>query len=346
MLIAAVRSTLEEARVGVTINHHKWAPHRTVHPTDNLPMYTLLLSESIMKRIISLVVLALFAVPALAAELEIVDTPGKYCDIKRDGKPLVRYMYEYDDTNETTKHATYKVYYHVMDPTGKIAITKGPGGQYTHHRGMFIGFAKLKSQGKTSDLWHMKDGALQKHVKFLKQEATDDKAVLSSLIAWTTNDGTIVEETRTLTVHRDDKAHMVADFVSELKAVGSDAEFNGDPEHAGMQFRPSNKVSGNKSAKYVFHTEDAKPTQDLDLPWAALTYELGDATYSVQHMNHPDNPKKTRYSAYRDYGRFGAFAVFTVKENETGTLRYRIRITEGDTPSREALAAQYKNFAK
>ena len=139
---------------------------------------------------------------------------------------------------------------------------------------------------------------------------------------------------------------MVADFVSELKAIGSDAEFNGDPEHAGMQYRPSNQVASNKSAKYIFHTEETKPAQDLDLPWANLTYKLGESTYSVQHMNHPSNPKKTRYSAYRDYGRFGAFPVFTVKENETGTLRYRIRVTEGDAPSREALAAEYEKFAK
>lgn len=295
------------------------------------------------KHLLACTALIVCALPIHAAEFAINDSEGSHADILRHGKPLVRYMYARDESTDATRHNTYKVYHHVLDPSGKEPITKGPGGKFTHHRGLFIGFSKLTSNGKTSDLWHMKN-ALQLHVKFVKQQATDDGAVLSSLIHWTVSGSTIVEETRTLTVHDDDEAHLLVDFVSELKALGSDAQFSGDPEHAGMQYRPHNGVAENKSAKYLFPKENTNVQKEVDLPWAALTYQLSDATYSVQHMNHPENPTGTRYSAYRDYGRFGAFPTFEVGQDETRTLKYRIRVTLGEAPSRESLEAQYKKF--
>jgi hypothetical protein len=295
------------------------------------------------RHLLAYAVLVGCTLPLQAAEFEIKDTDGKHADIVRDGKTLVRYMYARDEATDKTKHNTYKVYYHVFDPSGEETITKGPGGKYTHHRGLFIGFSKLTSNGATTDLWHMKN-TLQRHVKFVRKEIVGDTAILSSAIHWTIPGATIVEEIRTLTVHHDDEAHLVVDFVSELKAIGSDAKFGGDPEHAGMQYRPHNGVAENKSAKYVFPQEDTNVKEEVDLPWVGLTYQLGDATYSVQHMNHPENPTGTRYSAYRDYGRFGAFPVFEVREKETRALRYRIRVTLGELPSRKVLHAEYKKF--
>ncbi len=113
-----------------------------------------------------------------------------------------------------------------------------------------------------------------------------------------------------------------------------------------MQYRPHNGVAENKSAKYLFHADDVNPSKDLDLPWAAETYTLRDKQWSVQHMNHPANPKGTRYSAYRDYGRFGAYPTTVIPDGETLTLRYRIRVTPGELPSREDLAAQFDKFVE
>lgn len=282
-------------------------------------------------------------VEARGAEFAFRDAAGSYMDITRDGKTLVRYMYGRDESSEEAKHNTYKVYHHVFDPAGEAPITKGPGGKYTHHRGLFIGFSKLTSHGKTSDLWHMRN-TLQRHVKVVRQEVTEDGAVMATEIHWEIPDATIVQEIRTIQIRQDEGAHLLIDFSSQLTALGSDAKFAGDPEHAGMQYRPHNGVAENKSAKYTFPSPKTDVKKEVDLPWAALTYQLGDATYSVQHMNHPDNPSGTKYSAYRDYGRFGAFPVFEVAEEESRTLRYRIRVTEGPSPSREELAAQYQKF--
>ncbi len=269
---------------------------------------------------------------------------GKHLDFIVNGKPLVRYMFAFEDSNAESLHKTYKPYHHVFDTAGKEFITKGPGGRYTHHRGIFIGFAKLGHGGKRYDHWHMKNVNMV-HQSFATKEADDDQATATSIIHWNDPKGNpILEEERTLTVHVTDDAHLLADWHSTLKAVNGEVELKGDPEHAGMQYRPSNEVAENKSAKYTFHADGISPQKDRDLPWVAMTYKLGDKFYNVQHMRHPDNPSNSVYSAYRDYGRFGNYFVHTIPDGESLKLRYRIRIAKGTAPSRETLAAQYEAF--
>jgi len=296
-----------------------------------------------MLRTILFIAVLFSAAAAVGAE----QTAGQF-DIKHNGKPLVRYMHAYDTTDATTVHNTYKVYHHVLDPAGKQTITKGAGGKYTHHRGIFIGFARMGYNGKTYDLWHMKGNSRQIHQKFLAKESNDKQSSMTTLIHWDVDTGkTAIEEQRTITVHHTgDNAHLLADWSSELKATGGDVLLKGDPEHAGVQYRPHNDVAGNKSAQYTFHKDGVDPKKDKDLPWVALTYELNGSKYTVQHMRHPSNPSDSVYSAYRDYGRFGNYFVKQIKDGDTLKLQYRFRITTGDAPSREALQAEYDKYVK
>ena len=293
-------------------------------------------------------VLSIAVLSAMAAEPGWVDAEGDHLDVLHNGKPLVRYMYAYDTSTPERRHETYKVYYHVLDPAGTAEITKGPGGKYTHHRGIYLGWSRLGFNGKRYDMWHMKAPATQRHKEFVLREQRENCTVIASKVLWMIDDETAtVEETRTLTLHHDDKdAHALIDVKCELAAPNGDIDLKGDPEHAGFQYRPHNDVVGNKSAKYVFHKDGVNPRKDRDLPWVAETYKLRDATYTVQHMSHPDNPGDAVYSAYRDYGRFGEFFQTTIPKGETLTLNYRIRITLGDAPSREALAEQFEKYAK
>lgn len=274
------------------------------------------------------------------------DTKGKYLDVMQEGKPLVRYMYEFDRSTPEKARETYKVYHHVMDSEGTGTITKGAGHKFPHHRAIYIGWNKLSHNGQGSDLWHMGGAAVQKHNKILAQEADKAKSVLSTQIDWFMKDGETqcIEEIRTVTVYHTDDAHLLMDFESKLKAIEGDVKLAGDPEHAGFQYRPHQDVVENKSAKYLFNKAGIDPKKDKDLPWVAETYDLRGRKYTVQHMNHPDNPTGTIYSAYRDYGRFGCFLETEIKQGETLTLRYRIRITLGETPSVDEMNTQYSQF--
>ena len=273
------------------------------------------------------------------------DTPGKHFDVLLNSKPVTRYMCERDTSTDATKHNTYKVYNHVFDETGEKFLTKGPGGKFTHHRGIFIGFSRTSANRKKYDTWHMK-GNSQIHQKIASKTAGPVLARYTALINWNEGeDKPIISEQREITVYNQgDSAILLLDFHTKLTAVSGDVVLDGDPEHAGCQYRPHDDVAKNKSAKYMFHEEGIKPQKIKDLPWVALTYKLNDKQYHVQHLSHPSIPIGNRYSAYRDYGRFGAYFKKPIAKGETLELRYRFYVAKGDMPDRKEMAQRYTAF--
>jgi hypothetical protein len=290
----------------------------------------------------ALLLIGLTALPADADEgFAFNDRQGESLDIVLDGRVVARYMYAYDTDRLSD---TYKPYLHVMDAEGNQPITKGPGGQFPHHRGIFIGYPHLTVGGRRYDLWHMSGGP-QVHQEFVDQQASQDQASFTSLVHWNAKDGsTLLKERRTFVFHRQPAPALVQiDTTSELKAVAGDALLHGDPEHAGVQYRPADEVDRAKS-RYLY-PESKDPRKDRDLDWAALAYVLDGKTYSAVQMNHPDNPAGTVWSAYRDYGRFGAFPKTEIAEGETLTLRYRFRVMTGELPDREQIQDWQEEYA-
>jgi len=273
------------------------------------------------------------------------DTAGKHLDVVLGSRPVTRYMYARDTSTDETKHETYKVYNHVFDETGEKLLTKGAGGKFTHHRGIFIGFSRTSANGKKYDTWHMRN-VIQKHEKIASKTAGPVLARYTALINWNEGeDKPIITEQREITVYNQgDSAILLLDFHTKLTPAGGDMVLDGDPEHAGCQYRPHNDVSKNKSAKYMFHKDGLNLKKDKDLPWAALTYKLNDKQYHVQHLSHPSIPKGNTYSAYRDYGRFGAYFKKPVAKGETLELRYRFYVAKGDMPDRKEMAQRYTAF--
>lgn len=282
---------------------------------------------------------------------------GEYHDLLIDGTRVVRYMQAYDPSSQQRRFETYKPFHHVYD--GEQRLTNGPDGeseyiakeiQFPHHRGIFIGWNKLVCEGQRYDFWHMQTAA-QVHQRHERGWSGNREAGHVAVIHWNDPDGEpVLVERRHVTVRRlADPAILLLDFRSDLTAVRGDVFLDGDPEHAGVQYRAHNDVGtapDAAKAEYLFHAEGIDPKKDKDLPWAAMSYGLGGRRYWVQQMNHPDNPKGGVYSAYRDYGRFGAFFTDTIQKDQTLTLRYRFWIGRGETPSREEFAAQYAAYAK
>lgn len=287
----------------------------------------------------------LTAGPVQAAGFELKDTAGQHLDVLLDGKIVARYMYASDTSTKERAHETYKPYLHVFDAEGKAPITKGPGGFYTHHRGIFIGWTKLGFGGKSYDMWGMGAGRIE-HQKFTEQKAGDDQATFTSLTHWTTKDGQrVLVEERTHTFRRGAEGFRLAiDFASQLQAVEGDVELKGDPEHAGVHYRPANEVDKTKTT-YVYPKENANAHKDLDYPWVGESYTLNDKRYSVVQMSHGDNPGKTRWSAYRDYGRFGEFPTGTIAKGESLTLKYRFLIADGEMPPVERIHKACTDYA-
>src|SRR5262249_6899544 len=154
----------------------------------------------------------------------------------------------------------------------------------------------------------------------------------------------MIDEERTMTIRRAQKPGWITvDISTKISAPKGDIKLDGDPEHAGVQFRPSNDVDV-KETTYLFPGENADPTKDRDYPWVGETFSLKGKQYSVVIFNTPSNPKDTRFSAYRDYGRFGAFPVSEIKKGESLTLNYRFLIAEGAMPPVEFIQQQWDEY--
>jgi len=285
-----------------------------------------------------------------AADFAINETTGKHIDVTYDGKSVLRLMTANDTSDETSAHETYKVYAHVMDPTdaeNSRTLTKGAGHQYTHHRGIYIGFSRAEVEGVGGvDTWHMKNGVRQHFNKIIEQEVTDETATLTVAIDWVKNDEPLMSEQRTFIVHKPDSSGaLLIDTSSEITATVGKTVLKGDPEHAGLQFRAHEEVAKNKSAKYLF-PDEMKPglKGTKDMPWAAMTYSAHGNEFHVQHMSHPSLPKNNIYSAYRDYGRFGAYFVKELAKDESVTFKVRFYVSPGSFPA-DATAAMQKRYA-
>lgn len=285
------------------------------------------------------------------------DESGKHADLLLEGKKIVRYVYE--RMNPADRERTYKPFNHVYQADGKDFLTKGPGGRYTHHRGIYFGFSKCSAKDKAGkpvnvDTWHCKR-AYQTHEKFLTLEGGKDQAAQKTEIAWRTDDGGIfATEERQLVFSKRKDGSLQVDFTSKLSTEQDKVGLDGDPQHAGFQFRASNEVAAS-TAKQTYYV---RPVDGQDAPgktknwpgnkdmtnllWKGQSVVVGGARYFTVYLDHPDNPKPSYYSE-RDYGRFGSYfkAEFTPKKPLI--VRYRLVVYQGERTPEEctALSAEF-----
>lgn len=304
----------------------------------------------------SLIALTSIAISAAAADEGFAwqEPEGDHIDLLYNGQPAIRYMQpELDETSPETRNATFKPYHHVYSPDGQTLLTKGPGGLYPHHKGLFYGFNKITyGDGKTCDTWHCTGKTYQSGEKVLKQDAGDKSASHQVAVDWHGQDGEVfAHEKRTTAVSRlayNGVGGWQVDFASHLEtADGKPIHLDGDPQHAGFQFRASQEVP-DKTAKETYYlrtdgkgkpgdyrnwepkTPKSKTSlQCVNRPWNALSMVIGGQRFTVVYLDHPDNPKPARYSE-RDYGRFGSYFVADVTKDKPLEVNYRLWIQPGE----------------
>jgi len=205
-----------------------------------------------------------------------------------------------------------------------------------------LGFMKITVDGKTYDRWHMVKG--DQVVTAVKP--TTDGFVAS--IDWQGESATakpILTEERAFTFTKATAPFYVGiEMKTALKPDHGEAKIDGDPEHAGAQFRPSEKIDSTKTT-YVYPGKDVLIHKVRDLTWAAEVFTVEGKTYTALLLNHPSNPKDTAFSAYRDYGRFGAFPKGVATSDAPFKLHYKWLIAEGDVRDAAAFQQAYNAFA-
>lgn len=310
--------------------------------------------------------LVLFTGSALLADeasFRWIDNPRTgTADLMYGDQPAIRYMYAFDRSTPEREHETYKVYHHVFGPgTGEI-ITKGAGGKYTHHRGLYVGWNKMIAGDKTSyDFWHCTKGAHQRHAKFLEKKADEKRGTMTAEIHWNDAEGVpVIVETRTVTATKSpaesgkEPAWQI-DWKTTLESRRGEIRLEGDRQHAGFQYRAAQHVAETNGARFIrpkgfpqqeqaFQVGDkGDPPPHINLGWLAMHYELDGKTYTVEYFEDPSLPKPSLYSE-RPYGRFGAFFKTKLTEDNPLTMRYRVRVSAGTPPAQEAIQKRYDRF--
>jgi hypothetical protein len=270
------------------------------------------------------------------------DTPGEHMDLVIAGRPVLRYMYaKLDETSKESRSATFKPYHHVFDPAGKRLITKGPGGLFPHHRGLYFGFNRISyGEKKTADTWHCNNGEFQSHEKVLASEAGPVLGRHTLQIDWHGKDGKpFVQETREMTAYNTAGGTLI-EFASRLDSLVGTVKLDGDPQHAGFQFRATQDVPDKTKAQTYYLRPDGKgepgkfrnwpgDKAHVDLPWNALSIVLDDQRYTIAMLDRPENPKEARFSE-RDYGRFGSYFEYELDAKKSLELNYRVWVQPGE----------------
>jgi hypothetical protein len=274
------------------------------------------------------------------------DHPGNHADLRFGTRPVLTYHYEHlDESSPASRVRTYKVFHHLYSPRGDRVVTNGLSGDpkvhSPHHRGIFYGFNRISyDSGKTADVWHCTNGAYQEHDRVLSSEAGPVLGRHRVAIRWHGPDRAFAEEERELTVYNVPGGQLV-EFASRLRSPRGRVRLDGDPQHAGFQFRAHNDVDALTAGETVYVRPDGVgrrgETRNWDpktrrgpvnLPWNAMSFVLGGQRYTIAYLDHPTNPKEARFSE-RDYGRFGSYFESTIDEGRPLTVHYRLWLQEG-----------------
>jgi hypothetical protein len=283
-------------------------------------------------------------------------------ELRFGDRPVLRYMHaSLDESSPKAREETFKVYHHVYDPTGKRLVTKGPGGLYTHHRGLFYGF-KTTSYGKnTVDIWHCPppgkpNEAHQAHRDTRLRAAGPVLGRHRLDIDWNgVGKKTFAHEQRELTVYNVPGGTLIG-LSSQLTPVDEPVKLDGDPQHAGFHFRAENAVSEKTAQKETIFIRPSgvgkpgveknwpKDKTQVNLPWLGMSFVLDGKRYTVAYLDLPSNPKEARFSE-RTYGRFGSYFVATVTREKPLLVNYRVWLQEGQMGTNE-IAAKSQAFVE
>lgn len=248
--------------------------------------------------------------------------------LRLNGKPWMSTVTTSFDKNHADR--TYKVYSHLYDFDGSDVITKGAGGQYPHHRGLYIGWIKTLVGGKSWDTWVMTN-ATQRHSAWLELEAGVDSATQVEEVNWCDDEGKpFVREIRAINVWESPPDKRVFDFQSTLHSLAGEVQLKGDPHHGGMHVRLANEVAENATDTVYILPEGAVEGENEIVKgawWVCCNAKVRGKAWWVMHLTPPDHPMGQPVYSMRRYGRFGAFVEPVLEQGKPLVMEYRIVVS-------------------
>lgn len=265
----------------------------------------------------------------------------------------------FDASSPENRDATYKVFHHLYMPNLDRPITKGVGGLYPHHRGMFYGFNKIRlTQNQIAaeiDTWHARQ-AHQAWVDIMLAEAGPVFGRHVVKINWVNEavqpPETFAVEEREMVVY-DTNDQRVVRFASRLRCEVETLSLKGDPQHAGFQFRAAQEVAeATKSQTYYIRPDGIdqagsfrnwpEQSEHVNLPFHAMSFVVQGQRLTCVRADRSQNPRPARFSE-RDYGRFGCYFESELTRGQTLDVNYQLQVIPGeiDVPTAAQIALQF-----
>lgn len=206
--------------------------------------------------------------------------------------------------NAAEAAATCKPFHRVFAADGR-QLTKDLGGEFPHHRGVFVGWNKAVCGDATLDFWHCGKGEAQ---RTLAVTGGGDAPQVAS-IAWTDASGAeILRETRTAAARPLADGVFALDVASDLSTTQPRVGLGGDPQHAGNQFRAIQRFAEADGPKVEYLRPAGAGSHGNDVwtgcRWIAAVLPLDGGPVTVLRIEGADNPPADWST--RPYGRFGA----------------------------------------
>ncbi|MAD35028.1 MAG: hypothetical protein CMJ88_14910 [Planctomycetes bacterium] len=247
------------------------------------------------------------------------------------GAPATMFFHREHDPKR--HHDTCKVFHHVRALDGTL-LTKGNGGMFQHHKGLFIGWNRTKWNGQRFDFWHMPKQELQVFRGFLPHDAMNmAEGAQVCAIEWITPAGEVViAERRGLQITEQRADSYTLHLRSELRAPNGKVRLAGDPQHSGQQLRSPQAFAPADATKVAYVRPDDARGHGNDVwtecEWIAAIQRHGADSYTILRVEGAGNRGETKWST-RDYGRFGATRAVDVTAAQPLVLDQYYVIADG-----------------
>lgn len=274
-------------------------------------------------------------------------------DLLFGDRPVLQYVHPTFDPEDI--EGTKKPFHHVYDAPGSRPITKGPGGRYPHHRGIFFGYNHIfiGDSEEHLDTWHAGNGEHQQSEEVLVTHEGPVFGGHAVKIHWRDRQGEpFVEEIREVRVFGQPDGQTSIDFKSTLKTLRGRVRLGGDRQHAGVQFRAAQEVADNSERTrflrpaawaHLPSDQEVNTPEHVGLPWNAMQFPLEGRAYTVAYLSHPSNTEGAEMSE-RLYGRFGEFFPHELDEDRPLRVHYRFWVVADREVTREEIEQRYQEL--
>lgn len=250
---------------------------------------------------------------------------------------------------------------HEMTRNYPMKLVQTEKRDHPHHRSLWFTHGSVNG----IDFWSETPATgKQVHREFLKCEAADGKATISTVNDWVNYDGKKqLEDVRTIMLSGDADKRVI-DFEITLKASEGPVRF-GDTKEGTMGLRVPTALDARQLAGTRGEIVNAAGQKDgatwgKQAPWVDYHGVLDGDLVGIAILNHPSSFRFPTYWHVRDYGLFAANpfglhdfhnsqdkdeGTYTLPAGETMTLRYRFLFHRGNEKDGH-VAEAFEAYAK